>query len=112
MVMATLISNMVGDTTNGAAAKANRKAKGSAGKGSAGKGLAAIDPNAPVSARIANATSSTGNRTPNRAANLPSGNALNSRSAARQGQQTVRAISDRLQPARIRNDGSAFGRRR
>jgi hypothetical protein len=28
--MATLISNMVGDTTNGAAAKANRKAKGSA----------------------------------------------------------------------------------
>jgi hypothetical protein len=35
MIMATLISNMVGDTTNGAAAKANRKAKGSATASSA-----------------------------------------------------------------------------
>lgn len=35
MIMATLISNMVGDTTNGAAAKANRKAKGSARASSA-----------------------------------------------------------------------------
>lgn len=33
--MATLISNMVGDTTNGAAAKANRKSKGSATASSA-----------------------------------------------------------------------------
>ena len=86
--------------------------KGGKSGGSASKGLAAIDPNASVSARVANATSSTGNRTPNRAANLPSGNALNSRSAARQGQQTARAIADRLQPARIRNDGASFGRRR
>ena len=86
--------------------------KGGKSGGSASKGLAAIDPNASVSARVANATSSTGNRTPNRAANLPSSNALNSRSASRQGQQTVRAIADRLQPARLRNDGSAFGRRR
>lgn len=105
--MATLACNMVGDTTNGAVAKANGKAKGGMSKG-----VAAIDPNAPVSARVANATSSTGNRTPNRAANLPSGNALNSRSAARQGQQTARAIADRLRPARLKNDGSAFGRRR
>ncbi len=33
--MAALISNMVGDTTNGAAAKANRKARGSATASSA-----------------------------------------------------------------------------
>ena len=35
--------------------------KGGKSGGSASKGLARIDPNAPVSARVANATSSTGN---------------------------------------------------
>lgn len=38
--MATLISNMVGDTTNGALAKANRKAKGSATASSARRSMA------------------------------------------------------------------------
>lgn len=40
--MATLISNMVGDTTNGAAAKANRKAKGSATASTARRSNASI----------------------------------------------------------------------
>jgi hypothetical protein len=53
--MATLISNMVGDTTNGAAAKANRKSKGSARSSSARRtiNVTSINPNASVSARTA-----------------------------------------------------------
>ena len=101
-----------GGGSRGSSGGGSRGSSGGGSRGSSASNLAAIDPNAPVSARVANATSSTGNRTPNRAANLPSGNALNSRSAARQGQQTARAIADRLQPARIRNDGASFGRRR
>lgn len=73
---------------------------GMAGKSSVSStrknGLASASTSTPISARVAKATSSTGNKTPNRIANISSEASLRSASTARQGQQVARSIATKI----------------